>query len=326
MSDIKSKEYIKPIREEFDLFYEYFNKAMRSKVALVDLVVRFILKQKSKKLRPVLVLLSAKTCGEVTERTYRAAGLVELLHTATLIHDDVVDNADTRRGFPSINSIWKNKVAVLMGDYLLSKGLQIAVDNDDFDYLKVITSTVKRMSEGELLQISRTKRLNNDFDTYYKIISDKTASLLATCTYLGSLSVTENKETAEDFMKFGENLGMAFQITDDILDFSGNTSILGKAIGNDIKEKKLTLPLLAAFSVASEREVKEIKKIINKDISRSDYQKIVKFVEERNGVGFAKNKAKEFIEKGKEIIYKYPDSESKRALLNLSDFILERNS
>jgi octaprenyl-diphosphate synthase len=324
---VKNKDlnsFIEPIKDELNLFQKYFSDQMRSRVGLVELIVRYILKQKGKRIRPTLVLLSAKTLGEINEHTYRGAVLVELLHTATLVHDDVVDNSDTRRGLPSINSIWKNRIAVLMGDYLLARGLQIAVDNDEFDFLKVITHTVKRMSEGELLQIQKIRKLNNDEETYLKIISDKTASLFSTCTTIGAMSITKDKKVVDDFRRFGEYLGIAFQIKDDILDFEGTSSILGKPTGNDLKEKKLTLPIIYAFKQAEKSEVKSIKNLIRGKLSSRDIDNILAFVTQYNGIEYANQKAKEFASRAIEIISNYPESESRQALIDLVQFILER--
>jgi len=221
-------EISQPIKPELEKFNELFKQSLKSKVGLVDMVAKYIIRQKGKKIRPLLVLISAKIAGGINERTYRGAVLVELLHTATLVHDDVVDNADKRRGFWSINAVFKNKVAVLMGDYLLSRGLMIAVDGKDFDFLGVITNTVKRMSEGELLQIQKTRKLDIDEETYFKVISDKTASLLETCCHIGALSATDYQEYHEAMREFGLNMGMAFQIRDDILDYEGSTAMIGK--------------------------------------------------------------------------------------------------
>jgi octaprenyl-diphosphate synthase len=299
---------------------------MKSRVGLVDLVTKYILRQKGKKIRPTLVLLSAKTLGEINESTYRAAILVELLHTATLIHDDVVDSAETRRGLPSINSVWKNKIAVLMGDYLLSRGLLLSVDNNDFSFLKVITNTVKRMSEGELLQIQRTLKLDNDEKTYFKIISDKTASLISTCTQVGALSVTRDPKVIEDFKSFGENLGIAFQIKDDILDYDGKLSIIGKPVGADLKEKKLTLPLIHAFQKASSSEVRYIKKLLKDNINSFGFKEILSFIKTYDGLEYSMFKAKEYASLALQSIKSYPDSDSKRALTDLVTFILERKN
>jgi len=221
VSKLSLKEISNPIKSELEKFEDIFKVSLRSNVGLVDLVARYIIRQKGKKIRPLLVLLSAKISGGVTERTYRGATLVELLHTATLIHDDVVDDADKRRGMWSINALFKNKVAVLMGDYLLSRGLMISVDGKDYDFLGVTTNAVKRMSEGELLQIQKTRKLDIDEETYFKVISDKTASLLETCCSIGAMSTTDNKEHIEALKNYGHSLGMSFQIRDDILDYEG---------------------------------------------------------------------------------------------------------
>lgn len=238
-----------PIKSELEIFEDLFKQTLKSNVFLVDLIARYLIRQKGKKVRPLLVLLSAKVAGGVNERTYRGAVLVELLHTATLVHDDVVDNADKRRGFWSINKVFKNKVAVLMGDYLLSKGLMIAVKGKDYDFLDVITNTVKRMSEGELLQIRKTRKLDIDEATYFQIISDKTASLLETCCQIGALSTSSDKDYHEAMRKFGEYIGIAFQIRDDILDYEGNSTTIGKPVAGDIKEKNnLTINLFLKSS------------------------------------------------------------------------------
>jgi len=326
VKDKDIKNFTEPIREELLQFHQFFSNQLRSKVGLVELIARYILRQKGKRIRPTLVLLSAKTLGEVNEHTYRGAVLVELLHTATLVHDDVVDNSDTRRGLPSINAIWKNRISVLMGDYLLARGLQIAVDNNEFNFLKVITNTVKRMSEGELLQIQKIRKLNNDEDTYFKIISDKTASLISTCTAIGAMSITDDTNVIEDFKQFGELLGIAFQIKDDILDFEGTSSILGKPIGNDLRDKKLTLPIIYALKQAEKNEAKNIKNLIRGRLTSKDISSILKFVERYDGLGYARAKAQEFANKAIEKIDKYPISESKQALINLVNFILNRKN
>lgn len=326
MKDKDLKNFTEPIKEELQQFQSFFSNQMRSKVGLVELIVRYILRQKGKRIRPTLVLLSAKTLGDVNEHTYRGAVLVELLHTATLVHDDVVDNSDTRRGLPSINAIWKNRIAVLMGDYLLARGLQIAVDNDEFSFLKVITNTVKRMSEGELLQIQKIRKLNNDEETYYRIISDKTASLFSTCTTIGAMSITDDQSVINDFKQFGELLGIAFQIKDDILDFEGSSSILGKPTGNDLRDKKLTLPIIYALAQAEKYEVKNIKNLIKGKLTTKDINSIFEFVEKYDGLGYARKKAREFADNAIGIINKYPDSQSRQALIDLVNFILERKN
>ncbi|MEK7748472.1 MAG: polyprenyl synthetase family protein, partial [Bacteroidota bacterium] len=251
-----------PVHDELKGFDRFFRDAMRSKVGLVDIIARYIIRQKGKRVRPLLVLLSAKACGAINDSTYRGATLVEILHTATLVHDDVVDDADTRRGLASINAVWKNKVAVLMGDYLLSRGLLIALERDDHYFLHSTSNAVKRMSEGELLQIQKSRQLNLDEETYLRIIGDKTASLFSTCTDIGAASVTEDADRRNLMKEFGENVGMAFQIRDDLLDYEGRKSILGKPTGLDMKEKKLTLPLIHALQSGVRKDAKQALRII----------------------------------------------------------------
>lgn len=326
MTKISLSEITKPIEKELDHFSDQFKHSLKSKVALVDIVTRFILKQKGKKIRPLLVLLSSNVCGGVDERSYRAAMLVELLHTATLVHDDVVDNAETRRSFPSINAVWKNKIAVLMGDYLLAKGLMLAVDGGDFDFLRVITNTVKRMSEGELLQISKTRKLNNDEETYYRIISDKTASLLATCCEVGARAATKNEEAINSMREFGENLGIAFQIRDDILDFIGVKKLLGKPLGGDIKEKKLTLPLIYALKNSPKEESRRILKLMKMDEKKIDVKEVIEFVKKYDGITYAEKAAFDFGNKARKNLDIFTESESKKSLNSLIDFVIERKS
>src|SRR5437867_2314807 len=261
-SRMNLQDITQPIEHELDLFNDHFRAAMRSKVAFVDMIARYIVRQKGKKIRPALVLLTAKACGEVNDSTYRGASLVEILHTATLIHDDVVDDADTRRGFASINAVWKNKIAVLMGDYMLAKGLLLSLDNNDFQFLKITSDAVRRMSEAEILQIAKSRDLDLDETTYLKIISDKTASLLSTCCQIGAASVTADERIKGRMRDFGESVGMVFQIRDDLLDYVGRKSITGKPAGLDMKEKKLTLPLIHSFTKAPRNQSKEILRII----------------------------------------------------------------
>jgi len=323
---ISIKEISSPIRTELDHFNDIFKESLRSNVALVDLVARYIVRQKGKKIRPLLVLLSAKLAGGVTERTYRGAVLVELLHTATLIHDDVVDNADKRRGMWSINALFKNKVAVLMGDYLLSRGLMISVEGKDYDFLGVTTNAVKRMSEGELLQIQKTRKLDIDEETYFKVISDKTASLLETCCSIGALSATENKDFVEALRKFGHALGMSFQIRDDILDYEGVTNLIGKPIGGDIKEKKITLPLIYSLNNVSKSEATRIRKILKNGNDKVKVKEVMQFVRENNGIDYALTVAKKYSDQAKELLNIFPDSQTKLAMQALVDFVTERKN
>lgn len=315
-----------PIEKELHQFSDLFKKSMKSDVGIVDLVTKFILKQKGKKIRPLLVLLSAKISGGINDRSFRGAKLVELLHTATLIHDDVVDNADTRRGFPSINAIWKNKISVLMGDYLLSRGLMLAVDGKDFDFLGIITNAVKRMSEGELIQIGKTRKLDIDEETYFRIISDKTASLLSTCCEIGALSATDKAEYTSAMKSFGENLGIAFQIRDDILDFIGTSKIIGKPLGGDIKEKKITLPLIYALRNGNKSFSDSILKKIKSGSKNEDVKEIIEFVKNNGGIEYAIQTAKKYADKAKNDLKIFPASETKESLINLVDFIIERKN
>ncbi len=319
-------EISKPIKNELVHFNSIFKDSLKSKVGLVDLITKYILKQKGKKVRPLLVLLSSKAAGGVTERSYRGAILVELLHTATLVHDDVVDSAEKRRGFPSINAVWKNKVAVLMGDYLLSRGLLIAVEGEDFDFLKIVTDTVRRMSEGELLQIKKTKKLDIDEDTYMSIISDKTASLLSTCCEIGALSTSGNQEYQIAMRNFGEYLGRAFQIRDDILDYVGSSKLIGKPLGGDIKEKKITLPLIHALKTAPSKEAAAIIKLIRKNKKRENISEVLEFVRKYKGLDYANSVAIEYSRKAKQTLEIFSDSESKLALEALVDFVIERKN
>ncbi len=325
MAEIKLTEIIEPIEKELKTFNEKFKSIVYSDVKIVNYVTKYIIRQKGKRIRPILVLLSAKVLAEANESTFVGATLVELLHTATLVHDDVVDEAPTRRGLPSINNIWKNKVGVLIGDYLLARGLMIAVENKSYDFLEEITNTVKRMSEGELLQISKTKRLNIDEETYFKIIGDKTASLLETCTIIGAKSVTSNEKEISALHNYGRNLGIAFQIKDDILDFVGKSKLFGKSIGGDIKEKKLTLPLIYALEKSNTNHRKDIISAIRKGKDPNMVQKVVAFVEETGGIHYAQSVAEEYAKKAKDSLSIFPKNEAVEALSKLTEFVAERD-
>lgn len=316
----------KPIEKELKQFEDFFRSNLKSKVGLLDLITKYLLKQKGKKVRPILVLLSAGAVGEITERSFRGAALVEMLHTATLIHDDVVDNADQRRGFPSINAIWKNKVAVLMGDYLLSRGLLIAVENNDYDFLQTITKAVKRMSEGELLQINKTRKLDIDEATYFKIISDKTASLISTCCEIGARSATDNEEIIKNMREFGEAVGIAFQIRDDILDYIGSSSVFGKKIGLDILDKKITLPLIYSLLKASPAESSLIMKQLRAIKKSENVKPIIDFVKLHGGIEYAEKVAQDYVDKAKNLITSLKDSGCKNSLFELIDFFIDRKS
>ncbi len=312
-----------PVTEELKEFENQFSGVLKSKVALIDLITKYILRQKGKKIRPILVLLSAKLCGEINSRTYVAANLVELLHTATLIHDDVVDDAKTRRGIASINAVWKNKVSVLIGDYLLSKGLLLSLENNEYDFLQLTSEAVRRMSEGELLQIQKARNFDATEETYFRVISDKTASLIKTCCKLGALSTAKDKTNVDKLGVFGENIGIAFQIRDDILDYTGRKKLLGKSTGNDLKEKKFTLPLIVALRNAPKKRSAEIMKLIKSDRTRK-FDEVYEFVIDNRGVEYAADKVIEFSDKAKNSLSDFKESNVKNSLVEFADFVSKR--
>jgi octaprenyl-diphosphate synthase len=322
--DIDLKNISMPIQKELEEFHIEFRNAMRSRVALIDLISKYLLRQKGKKIRPILVLLSARLCGGINKRTYIGATLVEMLHTATLIHDDVVDDAKTRRGFPSINAVWKNKIAVLMGDYLLSRGLLHALDNNEYNFLAITSRAVKRMSEGELLQIQKNRKLAVDEETYFRIISDKTASLITACCEMGASSATNNTENVKHMSEFGENIGIAFQLRDDILDYVGKKKLMGKSSGSDLKEKKFTLPLIHALNNSSKRESKLIIDLVKNGSYSKSRQIVFDFIKEHKGIDYTISKTNEFCLLAKSTISPFKPSETKETLVNFVNFISER--
>lgn len=312
-----------PIETELVLFEQRFRDAMKSRVALLDTIMTYIVKRKGKQLRPMLVLLSAKLYGPIRDDTYRGASLVELLHTATLVHDDVVDESDFRRGFFSINALWKNKIAVLVGDYLLSKGLLLALENDDFASLKILSEAVRQMSEGELLQLEKSRKLNLSEDVYYDIIEKKTASLLASCCAIGARSTSNDETVVNDMRNFGRALGMAFQIKDDLFDF--NTDRSGKPKGIDIKEKKLTLPVIYALNNAEKSEQRKILRLIRqKKKSNAELAEIFDFVRGSRGVEYAHTRMNGYKQEAVEILNRQPDNECRRSLQTLLNYVIER--
>ncbi len=314
-----------PVAGELREFNDRFKEAIRSKVGLLDMITRYIVRQKGKRVRPLMVLLSAQACGGVTERSYRGATLVEILHTATLVHDDVVDDADTRRGFASINAVWKNKIGVLLGDFLLARGLMLALEYGDHDFLESTSLAVKRMSEGELLQIQKSRQLDNDEATYMRIISDKTASLFSTCTEIGAMSATKDSDWTDRLRSYGEHVGLAFQIRDDLLDYLGKRSIIGKPTGIDIKEKKLTLPLIHSLQAAERREAVRVLKMIRKGATQKQIDWILEFVKANGGIDYALVKAQAFGDVARNAILPLPDSSAKDALVGFVDFVLDRD-
>jgi octaprenyl-diphosphate synthase len=314
------------IRLELKQFDHEFSHSMKSNIPLLNIVTNYILRRKGKQIRPILVLLSAKLISDVTSTTYVAAKLIELLHTATLVHDDVVDDSNERRGFLSINALWRSKIAVLLGDYLLSRGLLTALETNDFDLLRITSEAVQEMSEGELLQIQKTRKLNITEEEYFTIIRKKTATLLASCTASGARSVTNDKEIVAKMKEFGINLGIAFQIKDDLFDYE-KTSITGKPKGNDIQEKKLTLPLIAALSKCDKKKKIEIIRLINKKSSkRETYQRVFEFVHEYNGLEYAVQKMNEYRDNALSILHTFPQSEARDSMEKLIYYVVERKS
>jgi len=323
---MKDLNYIKtPIKEELSRFDKYFRKAMSSDVFMLNLMVRYLLKSKGKQMRPMLVFLSSKlTGGEVTEASYVAATLIELMHTATLIHDDVVDNADYRRGFLTLHKIWKPKVAVLMGDYLLARGLLEAVAHSQYQLLEIVSGAVKEMSEGELLQIEKSKKLDIKEETYFEIITKKTAVLIAACTKAGAVAVSAGEEVAEQLKLFGLNLGIAFQIKDDLLDYD-ERSKTGKLFGNDIRERKITLPLIYALKNSEGRDRRKVLSILRKkNKTDDDVRQIINFVRKRNGLEYAEKVMNEYKDKALSYIAGYTNNEIYPYLTAFSDFVTGR--
>jgi len=313
----------KVIGAELELFEKHFKDAVKSRVSLLDRIMQYIVKRKGKQMRPMFVLLSAKLHGEINDSSYRAASLVELLHTATLVHDDVVDEAFERRGFFSINALWKNKIAVLVGDYLLSKGLLLSLENKDFTILTILSNAVKNMSEGELLQMEKTRNLNFDESVYYEIINGKTASLLASSCAAGASSVSSDPAVIEQMHAFGENVGMAFQIKDDLFDY-GEANV-GKPTGNDIKEKKLTLPLIHILQKVTPALKKKIIYIVKNNNNDKDKVKfVIDNVVSNGGIEYATEKMIEYRDKALTILHSFPNSSCRDALEELVRYTTDR--
>ena len=315
----------KPIVNEMELFEQKFHTAMNSKVALLNRITYYIVNRKGKQMRPMFVFLTAKMVsgGLVNERTYRGASVIELIHTATLVHDDVVDDSNQRRGFFSINALWKNKIAVLVGDYLLSKGLLLSIDNGDFDLLQIISVAVREMSEGELLQIQKARRLDIDESIYYEIIRQKTATLIAACCALGAKSMIDNEVEVENMRKFGELIGMAFQIKDDLFDYTDEA--IGKPTGIDIKEQKMTLPLIYVLNNCSSKEKNWlINSIKNHNKDKKRVKEVIQFVILNNGLQYAETKMIEFQQDALLLLDVYPDSDYKKSLILMVNYVIDR--
>ncbi|MDA8910681.1 polyprenyl synthetase family protein [Crocinitomicaceae bacterium] len=317
------EEIMNPVKSELNEFESHFEDALKSNVPLLDKVTHYIVKRKGKQMRPLFVFLSAKMLGEINEKTYSAASLVELLHTATLVHDDVVDDANERRGFFSVNALWKNKIAVLVGDYMLSKILLLSLEKDNTDLLSVVARSVKEMSEGELLQIEKSRTLDITEKEYFDVIRKKTASLISTCCEAGAISVNSTEER-ENMKMFGEKVGLAFQIKDDIFDY-GSPNNIGKPTGIDIREQKLTLPLIYVLRNSPPKIQKELKRIIK---NRNEESKMIKratdLVIEHGGINYAFERMNELAEEAKKLLSKYNESEAKSALVDLVNYTINR--
>lgn len=313
----------KPIEKELDEFEVRFKNSMQSKAPLLDRITHYIVSRKGKQMRPMFVFLSAKLCGDITEGTYVAASLVEILHTATLVHDDVVDDSYKRRGFFSINALWKNKIAVLVGDYLLAKGLELSIENGHYKLLHILSSTILEMAEGELLQLEKARRLDIKEDIYFEIIRQKTASLISSACACGATTTTQDDDVIKRVKLMGEKIGMAFQIKDDLFDYE--EAEIGKPRGIDIKERKLTLPLIYTLSKVSSSEKKQIINIIkNENQDTNKVRWVIDVVRKNGGMDYAEKKMNEYREEALRILHEFPESESRRSVEQLIEFTISR--
>lgn len=320
LEDIKA-----PIAQEMEEFEPKFRASMKTRVLLLDKIMGYIVKRKGKQMRPMFVFLSAGLCGKINESTFRGASLIELLHTATLVHDDVVDEANYRRGFFSVNALWKNKIAVLVGDFLLSRGLMLSVENKDFNLLSIVTDAVREMSEGELLQIEKSRRLDITEEVYYEIIRKKTASLIASCCSVGASSSGSSEEVVGKMREFGEKIGMAFQIKDDLFDY-GELEI-GKPVGIDIKEKKMTLPLIYALSQSGWLEKRRVISIVKNESEKpKKVKEVIEFVKRSGGIEYANAAMNKFHQDALQLLNDFPESSYKKSLIQLVQFTIDRNN
>lgn len=321
---IKLDDIREPVRLEMKEFNNSFKNSISSNIPLINLVTNFILKKKGKQMRPLFVFLTSKMTGEITPSSYTAASLIELMHTATLVHDDVVDDSNERRGIFSVKAIWKSKIAVLMGDYLLAKGLLLAVEHKEYKLLEIVSNSSREMSEGELLQLQKSRSLNIDIDTYYEVIRKKTASLIASCTESGARAAGASEEVVKKSYEMGINIGMAFQIKDDLFDYQDN-GLIGKPAGNDIKEKKFTLPLIYALNQAERSRSRTIIRKIKKGGGKQQLvNEVVQFVRENGGIEFATEKMQEYKEMAMETLESYPDNPARKSLKDLVEFTVSR--
>ncbi len=321
----KLKEIQAPVKQEMNEFEFKFRQSMKSKVMLLDKIMNYIIKRKGKQMRPLFVFLTAAITGNINEATHRGAALIELLHTASLVHDDVVDNAHYRRGFFSINALWKNKIAVLVGDFLLSKGLLLSLKHDDFELLRIVSNAVQQMSEGELLQMEKARKLDITENLYFEVIKQKTASLITSCCQVGASSGGGTKEDISKMGVFGTKVGMAFQIKDDLFDYEN--VVIGKPTGIDIRERKMTLPLIYALDQSSSSEVSIIKKMIkNSEKKSANVKKIIDFVVAKGGIDYATQKMNIFLSEAITILKTYPDSNYRNSLEQLLAFTISRKT
>ncbi|MFW6019446.1 MAG: polyprenyl synthetase family protein [Bacteroidales bacterium] len=317
-------EIKKPIQKDFTAFEKEFKGLLKSPVPLLNLVLRYLVRQKGKQMRPLFVFLSAKVCGGITQRSYHAASMIELMHTATLVHDDVVDNSYERRGFFSINALWKNKIAVLTGDFLLSKGLLLALDHKDYDLLQIVSQATREMSEGELLQIERARKLDIDEALYFDIIRKKTASLIAACCAVGAASADADKKTIEKMRLLGQKVGIAFQIKDDLFDYE-KTNKTGKPTGTDLKEKKLTLPMIYFLEKTENKTKKKtIRKIRRHNTNPKKVNQIISMVNESGGIEYAREKMDQLKQEALGIVHEFPASDARDSLEKLVIFATQR--
>ena len=321
---VRFSEIQSSVATELKEFDNFFKQSFQSRIGLLNSILKFIVKRKGKQMRPLFVLLSAALNGSINQKTYRGASLIELLHTATLVHDDVVDDSFMRRGAFSINALWKNKISVLVGDYLLSRGMLLALSNKDNEMLEITSDAVRLMSEGEILQIEKARTLDIDESVYFEIIRMKTASLIATSCAIGAASVNALPERIDLMRNFGECVGLAFQIKDDLLDFSGFET--GKPTGVDLKEKKLTLPIIYSLKHASATDRRHVKKLIGRSVmDKEQIAEIIEFIKVHQGFEYALTKMNEYKNKAYELIGQYPDNQYKTALCQLIDYTIERN-
>lgn len=327
IKDTKSlKDIIKPVESELDEFKIYFDGLLRSDIKLLNLITKYMRMKHGKMVRPALVFLTAKMLGTIDNRAFVGAGLVELLHTATLVHDDVVDESDERRGLASINAKWGNKVAVLLGDFMLAQGLLSAIDAKEYIFLDAASSAVRRMSQGELHSIQKARESHISVDEYFSIISDKTAALLSACSHIGALSVTSDTDLHERLLNYGEYIGIAFQIRDDVLDYISTSFLIGKPVGNDIKEKKITLPLIYTLEKIPLQDAKAIVKRIRKGkLSKKEIREIIELTIESGGTELAMKKATEYADKAIECLGTVEHNIYKQSLIDLANFVVERS-